>query len=145
MQTYIPALVIIAISLVIALFILPFINGVIAFLTRKTQTDIDDNIRIALRKPIVYIALLIGIRIALDTLVISDTTAYIAHSLVYSLVIIVVAQAVVRVSTIVIHGLIHTPQIGSINEQTAPLFTNVTLGIVWAAALYALFLVWGLM
>jgi len=141
---YAPALGALALSLVCALVILPVVDGVIRFVTRKTVTDIDDKVRVVLRKPIFYSVMLIGAQTAVALAPIASSWQQTASTVLYSLLVLVIAQALVRTSREIIYGLIEVPQIGSINEQTAPLFQNVVFGVVVAAAAYAVFLIWGI-
>jgi len=143
-SVYTPALGILMLSLVSALVILPIVDGFVKFVTRKTVTDIDDKVRRVLRKPVFYSVMLIGAQSAVAVAPVASSWQHTVSMVLYSLLVLVIAQALVRTSREIIFGLIQIPQVAGINEQTAPVFQNAVFGVVIAAALYAVFLIWGI-
>lgn len=141
---YIQALGIVAFSAFVALVVIPLIDGVISFFTRKTQTDLDDRLRAAIRWPFVYIVVLLGAVYATTTLALGDTTMQLIHAWLYSMIVLVVAHGVVKTTRALLGYAIGSSRVSAVNEQTAPLFGNATFALVLVAALYALFLVWGI-
>ncbi len=141
---YIQAILVMAAALVVALVLLPFFAGAIKFITRKTETDIDDELITALNTPVVYLVLLVGVLIALPLIGLSESWLGTVQSLTKTLFVVVVAQGIVRTIQVLLDGAIKTDHIKAINMQTAPLFKNLTLSLVIIGALYAIFLIWGI-
>ncbi|PCI90293.1 mechanosensitive ion channel protein [Candidatus Kaiserbacteria bacterium] len=141
---YIQALLIIAASLFVALIILPFVAGVIKFATRKTKTDVDDKLIAALSTPILYLALLVGAVVALPLLGLPAGFTGVVQSFLNTFFVLVVAQGVLRSVRILLGAAVRTHHMKAINIQTEPLFNNTALAIIIAAALYGIFLIWGI-
>ena len=127
-----------------AFILLPFISGIVHFLTRKTETDIDDRLIKALNAPLFYFMLLVGASFSLPLISIPSGVASALSSIIQTLFILVVAQALLRVVRIVLEGASDTKRIAAINEQTLPLFANIALILAGAGGLYAFFIVWGI-
>jgi len=141
---YVQALLVIGVALISALIILPFVAGFIKFLTRKTETEIDDKLIAALRTPVFYIVLLIGVVVAIPLLGLSEGSLGVIQSINKTLFVLVVSQGILRVIKILLTGAVDSNRLKAINEQTLPLFKNILLMLVIAGSLYALFLVWGI-
>lgn len=141
---YVQALVILCAALITALVVLPFVAGFVRYLTRKTETDVDDQIISALNTPIVYFVLLVGASVALPLLSLPDEIASIANSITKTLFVLVVGQAIFRVTRILLDGAMHSDRVSTVNTQTAPLFKNLSLIVIGAAVVYGLFIVWGI-
>lgn len=141
---YIQAIAIIVAALFAALVLLPFLSGVVRYATRKTETDVDDQIISALQTPFVYFAILVGVVFALPLVISSGGVLTILESITQTLFVFVIAQGVLRTIRILLGGVARNARAKSVNEQTLPLFNNVTFIIITAAALYGVFLIWGI-
>jgi len=141
---YIQALFVMGAAFFIALIVLPFAAGLVKFLTRKTNTDIDDKLIAALRTPFFYIALLIGAVVALPLLGLPSGVLDASQSVIKMLFVFVVAQGILRAARIVIDGIAEEGHVKAVNTQTLPLFQNAVLFLVIAGALYGVFIVWGI-
>lgn len=141
---YIQATIILVATLFVALIALPFIGGIVRYLTRKTETDVDDQLIAALHTPLLYTALLIGVVLSLPLLSISAGVLGFLTPTIKTLFVFVIAQAVLRVNRILIKGASDGTRIQTINTQTLPLFTNISFIVISAAAIYGMFIIWGI-
>ena len=141
---YIQAASVMGVALFIAVVALPFVSGIVRFATRKTETDVDDQLISALQGPTFYFVLLLGVQVALPYLLLPENLSAIGLSITKTLVVFVVAQALYRAVRILLEGASETNRISAVNKQTFPLFSNLTLIVVGAAALYGVFIVWGI-
>lgn len=141
---YVQALLVLAAACVVALIVLPAMAGIVKYLTGRTKTDVDDKLINALYAPVFYLVLLIGAIIALPLLSFPSGVTGVLNAGIQTLLVLVVAQGAVRVFKVMLQGAVQTHRLRAINTQTFPLFSNVLLLVVIAAALYAVFLVWGI-
>lgn len=137
---YIQALAVMGVAFFAALIVLPFVAGVVKFLTRKTETDVDDKLIAALNKPVFNIVLLIGVLVALPILSLPAYSVLITKTL----FVLVISKGILRVAKVLLEGASEHDRVKSINDQTLPLFNNLVLMVIILAALYAMFLVWGI-
>lgn len=99
---YLRAVIILA-GVFLALRIMIFvIEKVVLKLTIKTKTDIDDLILKKSSKPLTFIVFLIGIRIALEELPLTQTLQEDIHKVVFSFLILVVAYLIYAIVDIII-------------------------------------------
>jgi len=140
----IQALLVLFLTLLTILLVLPFISRIAKFVTRKTNTDIDDKLTAALQAPVSYFVLLLGVAIMLPLLELPEVVSNILVPLVKTLFVLTVSQVLLRTIKITLEGAAQAPRIKAVNIQTVPLFSNVSFVIVGAAALYGIFLVWGI-
>jgi len=141
---YLQALFILAAALVGALVVLPLVTGAVKFLTRKTKTDVDDELIRTLHAPVFYLAFLVGAVFALPLLGLPSGVCNAANSIVQTLMIIVIGQALLRIAKVLLKGAADAHRLKAFNEQTLPLFNNLSLIVVGAAGVYAIFLIWGI-
>ncbi len=135
---------ILALSFFVAIVIIPFVDGVIAILTRKTKTDIDDKIRAVVRKPMFYAVLYSGMAVAVSYLPISAAIVWTVSALFKTAIVIVLGRGITSVARVLLNSAVESKRIESVNTQTEPLFGNVVMGVMLALEVYALFLVWGI-
>ncbi|MBL4644814.1 MAG: mechanosensitive ion channel [Candidatus Pacebacteria bacterium] len=141
---YMQALLIIAAAFFAAIIVLPFLAGLVKFLTRKTETDVDDKLIAALNSPVFYVVILIGANFALPLLGLSESAFGMVLALIKTILVIVVSQGILRVVRVLLAGAAETHHLKAVNEQTVPLFKNLSLALIISGALYAMFLVWGI-
>tara|TARA_B100000745_G_scaffold290137_1_gene228800 strand:+ start:3631 stop:4680 length:1050 start_codon:yes stop_codon:yes gene_type:complete len=127
-----------------ALILLPFVDGVIKFLTRKTQTNLDDELRVALHKPVFYFVLLSGLGISVSVLPLPEGVISTAIAFIKTFIVVVISKGTLAAVKVIIKNAVESEKITAVNEQTLPLFGNISFAVILAAALYALFLVWGI-
>lgn len=141
---YLQVLVIMGLALFTALVVLPFVAGGVRFLTRKTETDVDDQIISALNIPIFYVALLSGVSFSLPLLLSSESVLATSFSIIKTLFALAIAQALLRIIRILLQGASHTERIRLVSTQTLPLLNNLSFIVIGAGLLYAIFVVWGI-
>jgi len=144
MPPFVQAVLIILIAAFVALLLLPLAAGVVKFLTRKTKTDVDDKLISTLNKPIFNSILLIGVIVALPLFMLPMAYLSISIAIVKTLLIIIFSKATLQVVNVLLNAAARSNKFGSVNDQTRPLFYNLTLMLVILGALYAGFLVWGI-
>lgn len=135
--------VILFFSIRLSIFI---IERVAVVLTKKTKTDLDDQLIARSSKPITAIALLISIKLTLTELALSVVIEGILTSLIYSLMVILMAVLFyVIVDVIVISGLkiLAKKTKSSMDDSIITLFHSVlNVALVMISMLYILEL-WG--
>lgn len=141
---YVQALLVLGVALVAALVVLPFVAGVVKFLTRKTKNDTDDKLIAVLNKPVFYLVLLVGVMVALPMLGLPSGVLWTLQALVKTVMVLVVSQGILLAVKVLLKGAADAHQFKAINDQTLPLFSNLSLIVIIAGALYAMFLVWGI-
>jgi small-conductance mechanosensitive channel len=141
---YVQALLVLGAALVAALIVLPFVAGIVKFLTRKTETDVDDKLIAALTKPVLYLVLLIGAMVALPMLGVPPGGEWVLRALVQTSMVLVVSQGILYSVKVLLRGVADAHQFKAINDQTLPLFSNVSLIVIIAGALYGMFIIWGI-
>ena len=141
---YIQALLVLGAAFFAALIVLPFVAGTIKYLTRKTETDVDDKLIAALNTPVFYIALLIGAVVALPLLGLPSGVFVVVQGITKTLFVLTIAQIILRVVRVLLDGASNSERFEIVNDQTQPLFKNLSLIIIIAGAMYAMFLIWGI-
>ena len=143
-NSYLQGVLVLVVAFFAAFIVLPFVAGLVKYLTRKTETEIDDKLIAALKAPIFYLSLLIGAVIALPLLGLPSGVFGVLQSIVKMLFVFAVAQIILRTVRILLEGVAGEGHAKAINEQTLPLFKNVFLFIIIAGALYGVFRVWNI-
>lgn len=144
----IPAMrvVLILAGAVLAAFIARFVfTKIIATLSSKTSTDIDDRIAAAVRKPIMYSLILAGIGWAVIDLELHGTINFVALGLVKTIAIIIWSMAAFRVGEILLEILsANVDRFEWIQPKTMPLFNMILKVSVVSGLLYFAFVAWNI-
>ena len=101
---YLQALIILAVFFTISKIIVIFFEKIILRLTRKTKTKVDDLIVERTNKPISLLLILIGLRLATETINLNETFQNIIVNAISSFVVIVVTYIVMAVFDVIIDG-----------------------------------------
>ncbi len=115
-------------------------------LVRKTKTDLDDQILAAIKQPLEFAFVVIGLYVASQFVPLSDTLAHILAQLVRSMIAITIFWAIFRIidplSSLFDHaiGLFGSE---SMHETIKGFFVKVTKAIVVALGIAAVFQEWG--
>jgi small-conductance mechanosensitive channel len=134
---------ILLVSIILAVLVRLFFTRVIGLFTRKTETDIDDKVEQALRKPAIHTVLLIGVMLAylefdaparVNYLVLGVIQTYLG--LVWSVAVMRVGQAFLSVVSK------NVDRLTLIEPRTLPLFDMVLKVVVVGGFLYAVCLAW---
>ena len=78
------------------------IEKIIVNLTSKTKTDLDDLLIKKTSKPLTFIVLLIGIRVALDELALAQSLQELIHKIIFSFIIIFVSYLIYVIIDLII-------------------------------------------
>jgi len=89
---YILSLAIVIASLIVAKIILWIANKYVKKFTAKTKTDLDDLILEKIKKPIYYLAIIIGLSIALNPLSFPENVELILKRIMTSIIILFIAH-----------------------------------------------------
>ena len=120
------------------------VTGLLRLVTRRTRTEIDDEVIGSLHGPIVKSVMLAGLWLACRVLE-GDTPLLWVHQVIVSLVIIVWTAGALRTTSLVLRVMArHASRFHAVEPRTLPLFNNLGLLLVVALATYVLIEVWEL-
>ncbi len=119
--------------------------GMLRAVTRHTTTEIDDRIIAALQRPLFYSVFLFGALAALTMDgIIGMESAQFGMRIVQTILVFLWAQFLFHAVRAVLYKSKDIPQVTFVKEQTLPLFENALVVLIVAAALYAIFTIWGI-
>jgi MscS family membrane protein len=113
---------------------------------RKTQTDLDDQVLIAIEQPLEFAFVVIGLYVAAQFVTLSETLAYILAQLVRSLIAVTIFWAIFRVVdplSSLLDRAIGLFGSESMHETVKGFFVKVTKAVVVALGIAAVFQEWG--
>lgn len=135
--------IIIAISFIVALIIKFVVIRFALFLTRNTKNDIDDQLIEAIKKPVFWSVLVIGLSYAFNEIELGKQTSYIVYGILKSLVVIMWGMVAMRIGTIILHVLGSLKdKVTFIQSQTLPLFEITLKLLVFSGIVYFAFIAW---
>ena len=139
------ALVLVVLSVVVAKVADLVISRMITRWAQKTTTDLDDRIVEMLHRPIFLFVLLGGLTLAADLLALEGGIKTITFGVLGTMAILIGSGLAMRVSRLVLETLgQHRDRFQFVDERTLPMFRNLSNVLLFGAAAYFLFLVWGL-
>ena len=139
------ALVLVVLSVVVAKVADLVISRIITRWAQKTTTDLDDRIVEMLHRPIFLFVLLGGLTLAADLLALEGGIKTITFGALGTMAILIGSGLAMRVSRLVLETLgQHRDRFRFVDERTLPMFRNLSNVLLFGAAAYFLFLVWGL-
>ncbi len=142
---FIQALLIILVSFVVARVFDWILSRVILRFTRKTKSQIDDEIIAILHGPVIKTIVLVGLVIATRQLEISNTATTFTIKSLQTIILIVWVFFAFRFSTLVIQSVSRQEtRIQIVDERTFPLFSNLAKILIVGIAVYILILAWGI-
>ncbi|MGE4619141.1 MAG: mechanosensitive ion channel family protein [Planctomycetota bacterium] len=112
---------------------------------KKTKTDIDDELIELMHRPVFMVVLLGGLNLATLRLGLSDGALLFTSGILKTIAIIILVGFSIRASRLILGALSKkrdTFQL--IQPRTVPLFYNASNLLIFAAALYFLFLAWNI-
>jgi len=142
---YLQALLIVVAALVVALLSRLLLQRLLPPLTRRTDTEVDDQLLQALRWPLFWSLLLIGLHLASLRLGISEHPRFDRYTLALmkSLAIVLWMAFGFRFTHLVLKLLSrHRHRFPLIQAQTLPVFDNLGRVVLFGAAVYLLLLAW---
>jgi len=135
--------VIIVVSVILAVFVRLLFTRVIRVFTRKNETDIDDKIAQALRKPAVYTVLLVGVMLAHLEFEAPTQVDYIVLGVIQTIVGLLWAVAAMGVGRVFLEIVSeNVDSLQSIQPRTLPLFDMILKVTVVGGFLYVVCLAW---
>jgi MscS family membrane protein len=134
---------IVGLFFILALFFKLVIVKVVAFATRKTKTDLDDQLIALIGRPIFVSVLLIGFALATHEVELSERVLYFLLGIIKSVAVIVWGVAGMRFGALAMEGLARmTNKFDVVQPSTLPLFQILTKLVVISAVAYFAFLSW---
>jgi MscS family membrane protein len=111
----------------------------------RTHTELDDRLVKLMHRPVFLSVLLIGIYIAVGMLQLEPETQRLATSGIQTLAILIWVVTCLRISATLLSGLSAlADRVQWLEATTLPLFDNLAKIVLFAAAVYALLVVWDL-
>jgi len=142
---FIQALLIILISFIAARIFDWILSRIILRLTRKTKSQIDDEIVALLHDPMIKTIVFIGLTIATRRLDLSDSVNWVTIKCLQTIILIVWVVFAFRFSTLMIKSVSRQEaRLHVIDDRTFPLFSNLAKVIIVGIAVYILILAWGI-
>lgn len=132
-------------AIIFAVVARTMIFGFIRRLTRKTTTDIDDELIGALRNPVTISIVLGGLIWALRSIALPTTIAFALMALIQSLAVLIWVRAALRVGTIFLEAMSRNRErLNWIQPQTLPLLQIVWKVLIIGGCFYFLFVAWNI-
>jgi len=113
-------------------------------LAAKTRFSWDDRLVAALRRPLFWTVIFIGIMTAMLPLKPGPLLQSFVESLLLTIMIVLWSGFVLNIVRISIRAMCVTSDKSMVRRQTAPLFNNLAFIVVVAAALYFIFMSWNI-
>ena len=115
-------------------------------MVRKTETTLDDQVLVAIEKPMEFAFVVVGLYVAGQFVILSDTLAYILAQLVRSLIAVTIFWAIFRIvdplSSLLDRAILLFGSI-SMHETVKGFFVGVTKAVVVCLGIAAVFQEWG--
>ncbi len=133
------------VSLALAMLLRFVIVGIAAVLARKTFTDWDDRLILAVKWPIFWSALLAGTWFAIDELTLSVNGSYVVTGLIKSIAVLMWGKAISHIATLVLEILSRSSEKYSfIKPATLPLLQITVKVLVMGGVAYFAFVAWNI-
>ncbi len=130
-------------SMVAALFARFVFFRLILSWSKKTKTDVDNQIADVLHGPVVYSIILAGIAFAIADLNFKPSINFITIGIVKTLAVIIWGRAVLRISAVLLEALSRqVDRVSWIQPKTLPMFEIVMKVVVVVGAFYFAFIAW---
>jgi len=138
-------LIILGVAAFAALFARVVFFRFVEILTRKTRTDLDDKLILALRPPVVWSFLLAGTGLAVRDLGLDTTTTFVSTAVLKTLAVLLWARGLMGASEGLFEAASRRAAKGSwIQPRTVPLFDIVAKVLVLGGAVYFGFVSWNI-
>lgn len=141
----IQALVVVVLSFVAAKIADRVVSRLITRWARNTASDLDDRLVEMLHRPLFQFVLLGGLSVAVDLLSLQGAMQRVAFGVLGTSAVFIGLGVAMRVSRLALETLSqHVDRFRFIDEQTLPLFRNLSNVLLLGGGAYFLFLVWDL-
>lgn len=141
-NNYVHAVIILAISIVIARLVVSFFKKYIEIHVKKTKNKLDDKIVHRIETPIIAIILLVGAQLALRKIVMSTA---VFENAINSIIVFVITYMFIGVSHVVIHYWEKMKKNASdeFHEEIMPLIKSLTKILMVMIATMIILQIWG--
>ena len=139
---YLQAVAIALIFLVIGKFADFVISRLIAKLISRSKTDTDDNLVALLHRPVFISFVLLGLALATDRLQLPDAPEFLTHGILKTIAIVVWYGFFRGLMQILLSAFARGDGAKKLHESMLPLLSNVLKIVVFAMAIYFIFLAW---
>jgi len=144
-NSWIGAIAIIVLGLLIAKFVMLIIRRVVTQFTKRTETDIDDQLLAYLSRPIFLTIFYLALALALISLRLPGTFTETVVRVLMSLAVIVWMSAAFKITALLLDTLGHLKdKFDFVQERTIPLFDMISKILLVAVAGYLLLQVWNI-
>jgi small-conductance mechanosensitive channel len=111
----------------------------------RTRTDLDDRLLKLLHRPVFLSVLLIGVYVAVGVFALEPAARRLTVSGIQTLAILIWIVTALRVSATLLSGLSTlADRVKWLEARTLPLFDNLAKIVLFAAAIYAILIIWDL-
>ncbi len=142
---WVRALTAVLVSVLLAKFVDLLISRVVLRLTRRTKTDLDDQLVELLHRPIFISVILIGLQIALETLGWNPTVERVLGALIMTVAVFVWTGAGLRLTSTILASMSRlADRVTWLESRTLPLFDNLSKIVVFGLAIYFFLIAWEL-
>ncbi len=115
----------------------------VALLTRKTKTELDDQLLSALKRPLFVSVILLGVAWASLRFQLDRPTAYVLDGVLKTLAVFIWSTAGMRLGSALLQALSrHAGKVALVQPRTLPLFEILVKVLVIGGAVYFAFLAW---
>lgn len=137
------ALIILVVALVLANLVVLIVTRVIGRLARRTRFNWDEQWVVAIRKPLFWTVVLLGVQMALLPLALPQTIGSMIRSATVTLLVIIWSIFLLYFIRIVLRAMSRNAREQSlVRPQTRPLFENLAFITLIALAVYFIFRAW---
>ena len=142
---WVRALTAVLVSVLLAKFVDLLISRVVLRLTRRTKTDLDDQLVELLHRPIFISVILIGLQIALETLGWNPTVERVLGALIMTVAVFVWTGAGLRLTSTILASMSRlADRVTWLEARTLPLFDNLSKIVIFGLAIYFFLIAWEL-
>ena len=142
---WVRAIAVILVSVLAARIVDLLISRFLLRLTRRTNTDIADQLVQLMHRPVFVSVILVGLNIAVKILEFSEGVEAVLIALIQTSAVLLWAGAGFKLTSTTLTGLSRlADRVTWIEARTLPLFDNLSKIVVFAAAVYCLLVTWDL-
>ncbi|PID52186.1 MAG: mechanosensitive ion channel protein [Candidatus Moraniibacteriota bacterium] len=141
---FLELIIIICGTIVVAQVVTFFLVFISKHIAKRTKTHVDDEIIDSFRNPVFYTIVLSGVYFLLRTLFFGDVIFDVTLPLFRTTLILIWALFFTKLVKILLYFFRDIEKVKFVTMQTIPLFTNMSVVLIWTIALYVVFVVWNI-
>lgn len=130
--------------LIAAKIVAPLVIFFIKLLTSRTKTTFDDEIIEIARPPIFGTLVLFGLGVSIAIISLPEWVTSYSWPVLKTLMALLWTPALIRIARVVFRAASESGRAKFLNPQSLPLFNNIAMIVISAAAVYMLFSIWGI-